>query len=241
MIFLKVFSIIGRAKGKNGLAGKIAKELKLRGYTVGVLKGENNFISNYEKIDDADMIAFLGRESTAISFPRKFSLNEIIDFFKQDFVILEDVSAAAVPKLLCAESEEEIAKALDGTVFAISGAVSLKIKRYDDVPVINAETNIGELVDLIEERVFEKLPDLEGKGCGSCGKSCGKMAEDILKKRASREDCRAKNSVKVWINGREVPMVPFVQKTFEAVITAFLSQLKGFEKGDIKIIMTVKE
>ncbi|SHM36675.1 molybdopterin-guanine dinucleotide biosynthesis protein B [Caldanaerovirga acetigignens] len=238
---MKVFSVVGLAKYRNRLINKIAKELKVRGYTVGVLKNENNFINNYEKIDDADIVAFLGRESTAICFSRKLSLNEIMSFYKQDFVILEDVSDAAVPKLLCAESEEEIEKVLDGTVFAISGAFSIKMKRYGDVPVINAEANARELVDLIEERVFEKLPDLEGKGCGSCGKSCGMMAEDILKKRASREDCRAKNSVNVWINGREVPMVPFVQKTFEAIITAFLSQLKGFEKGDIKIVITVKE
>ncbi|MCF6097351.1 hypothetical protein L1766_10190 [Thermovorax subterraneus] len=238
---MKVFSVVGIAKYRNRLINKIAKELRLRGYTIGILKGGENLIDNSEKIDDADVTAFLGRESTTISFSRKFSLNEIISFYTQDFVILKDIPADAAPKLLCAESEEEIAKYIDGTVFAISGAISLKIKKYGDIPVINAETNAKELVDFIEERVFEKLPDLEGEGCGSCGKSCRKMAEDILQNRASREDCRAKDSVKVWINGKEVPMVPFVQKTFEAVITAFLSQLKGFENGDIKVIVKRKE
>ncbi|MCR4429671.1 MAG: hypothetical protein NUV45_01485 [Tepidanaerobacteraceae bacterium] len=81
---------------------------------------------------------------------------------------------------------------------------------------------------MIQEKVFEKLPNLGDECCGLCGKTCREMAVDILKGRANRDDCKAaRGSVEVLINGKSMIMVPFVQNMIESVVKAMLSQLKG--------------
>ncbi|MDI3481442.1 MAG: molybdopterin-guanine dinucleotide biosynthesis adapter protein [Tepidanaerobacteraceae bacterium] len=245
---MKVFSVYGITKsGKTTTIENIIKELKRRGYSVGSVKeihyeqfaidSEGTNTDRHRRAG-AEPVTARGYFETDVMFHKKLSVDEILQFYHQDYVVMEGVTDTEVPKILCAHSVDEIQERIDDTVFAISGVISRSLDEYNGIPVINAVDDIRRLVDVIQEKVFEKLPNLGDECCGLCGKTCREMAVDILKGRANRDDCKAaRGSVEVLINGKSMIMVPFVQNMIESVVKAMLSQLKGYEKGDISIVI----
>jgi len=244
---MKVFSVIGiSGSGKTTTIENIIKELRKRNYSVGSVKE-----IHYEKFKiDAEgtntqrhkaagsmLVTARGAYETDILFQRKLSLNEILDFYNYDFVILEGVRDTCAPKIVTAHDEKGILDRLDETTFAISGRISNEIEEYNGIPVINSMINIEELVDLIEKKVFERLPDMEDKCCGACGHTCKELCSMILKNEKERGDCILSNqSVILKVNGKEISMVPFVQNVLINVVEAVAKELYGYtENGDIEV------
>ena len=102
---------------------------------------------------------------------------------------MEGVTDTVSPKIVAAHNVEEIDERLDGTVFAISGKIANELTEYKGIPVISALTDVDKLVDLIEEKVFERLPEFPWECCAACGYSCEELSERILKGQSLREDC----------------------------------------------------
>lgn len=163
---MKIFSVIGISKsGKTTTIENIIKELKIRGYLVGSVKEIHfhNFKMDIEGTNTsrhrdagASLVTARGENETDILFQEKLSMEEILDFYSHDFVVLEGVRDMDVPKIVTAHDEEGIDARLDETTFVISGRISNHMNEYKGLPVINSETNIKELVDLIEEKVFDR-------------------------------------------------------------------------------------
>lgn len=107
--------------------------------------------------------------------------------------------------------------------------------------MIDSTNQIDVLVALIQDKVFKKLPYIDSNGCGCCGKSCTQMAADIVSGKASRNDCiSARNLVKITINNKELDLGPFVEDIVESVVKGLLSPLKGYEEGEISVIISRK-
>lgn len=86
------------------------------------------------------------------------------------------------------------------------------------------------MVDFIEEKVYDKLPDFESGHCKACGYGCRDLGIRILKGKSSRDNCVIlRSKVKLYINGKPIRMVPFVQRVFLNMIKGFVSELKGYE------------
>ena len=67
---------------------------------------------------------------------------------------------------------------------AISGIIS-KIKEYKGIPIINVVDDVKTLVDLIQEKVFEKLPGINWEN--------GRLSPNgsrYFKGNATRKDCK---------------------------------------------------
>lgn len=163
---MKVISVIGITQsGKTTTIENIIKELRKRGYTVGTVK-EIHFESfamdvegsntDRHKKAGAELVTARGKYETNILFQEKLSINKILSFYDQDYVILEGVTDTPVPKILTAHDIGGIEDRLDETVFAISGRISTNISEYKGLPVINSMKDIEGLVDLIEERSVSK-------------------------------------------------------------------------------------
>lgn len=213
---MKVFSVIGISKsGKTTTIENIIKELIKRNYTVGSVKeihfekfkmdteGTNTY---RHKEAGSQLVTAWGNYETDILFQRKLTLDEILNFYHYDFVVLEGVRDKNIPKIITAHTLEEIEERLDEDTIAISGRISNSMEEYKGIPVINTINNVEKLVDLIEENVKDRVSP------------------------------RKESSAKLKINGKEIPMVPFVENILINLVEGFIKELKGYDsEGEIEI------
>ncbi|NLJ58324.1 MAG: molybdopterin-guanine dinucleotide biosynthesis protein B [Tissierellia bacterium] len=214
---MKVFSVIGISKsGKTTTIENIIKELTNRNYSVGSVKeihyekfkmdteGTNTY---RHKEAGSQLVTARGIYETDILFQRQLTIDEILSFYHQDFVVLEGVGDKNIPKIITAHTIEEIEERLDEDTFAISGRISNSREDYKGIPVINSKTQLDRLVDLIEEKAKDRL--------------------------TKKEECK---SVTLKIKGKEIAMVPFVENILINIVEGFTQELKGYDpEGDIEI------
>lgn len=239
---MKVFSVFGfTGSGKTTTIENIIKELKARRYSVGSVKeihyedfaidivGSN---THRHKVAGAQLVTARGYFETDVLFPEKLPIERILSFYDQDYVVLEGVTDYNLPKILTAKSIEEIEERIDESVFAISGRISNEMDSYKGIPVINSLQNLSELVDLVEEKVFSKLPDFDPKCCTACGYDCRSLGIKILNGEAKRSDCILDESkISLFINEQKIDMVPFVQNILSNTVKGIVSELQGYKKG----------
>ena len=246
---MKVLSVAGYHKtGKTTLVVNLIETLKKRGYKVVSIKDIHNEDFSMDKKESdtsrhlqtsGETVFARGLNETYQIWNRHLSLNEMLGHLDADFVIVEGMKSAALPRILCAETEDQLAELLNDSVFVISGKISDNLQKYKEISVLNSEKNIEEIVDLVEEKVFNILPFPENGKCHACGLSCVKMVGEILKGNRKRTDCKTDKleESKLKINGKELKMAPFVQNIFHDTITGFVKNLKGYEKGKIEIVI----
>ncbi len=245
---MKVLSVFGITKsGKTTTIENIISRLSKK-YSVGSVK-EIHFESF--KIDTegtntdrhrragSQLITARGIHETDVLYQDKLSIDKILSFYDQEYVILEGVTDIVSPKIITAHSIEEIEERLDDSVFAISGVISNQISEYKGIPVINSITDGDKLISLIEEKVFERLPGFSEKCCTACGMSCKELCGKILKGEASRSRCLLpKKSISLKVNGEEIEMVPFVQRILKNSVEAVVKELNGYkENSKIEVII----
>ena len=239
---MRAFSVIGITKtGKTTTIENIIRELKKRNYSVGSIK-EIHFDSfaidipgtNTDRHRQAgsELVTARGYHETDIMFPSKLPIEEILRYHDQDYVIMEGVRDYNIPKIACADKEDELEKIFDRSVFAVSGKIGARLDEFKDTPAIDPVSEAERLVDLIEEKVFDVLPDFPTACCGECGFDCRELCCRILEGKSERQDCIISDSnVKLTIDGREINMVPFVQDILKGTLEGVIKNLEGYRKG----------
>ncbi len=246
---MKVFSVVGlHHSGKTTVCEEVMKTLKTRGFSVSSIKDihQENFSmdregSNSNRHLKANKESVIARSlnETCMIWNKQLSLNEMLEHMHTDWVLVEGMKSAPLPKVLCAVDEQQIEEMIDDTVFAISGLISDKITEYKGIPVINAIKNTDQLFQLIIEKVFEVLPFHKNGLCGHCGLNCFELTAEILKGNKQRSDCAVKSAKQfnISFNNEEIKVNQFVEDLFNDVLSAFCKNLKGYKKGDeVKII-----
>jgi molybdopterin-guanine dinucleotide biosynthesis adapter protein len=246
---MKAFSVIGiSGTGKTTTIENIIAELKKRNYSVGSIKeihfddfaidGPGTNTDRHRKAG-SEIITARGYHETDIMFSSKLPIEDILRFYDKDYVVMEGVTDYNIPKIACADSEEDLEKILDRSVFAVSGKISSNIGNFRGIPAIDPISSTGELADLVEEKVFEILPDFPADCCGACGFDCRELCCRILEGKSKREDCIVSESIiKLFIDGKEITMVPFVQEILRGTLEGLIKNLKGYRIGKaIKIII----
>ena len=241
---MRAVAFVGFKKsGKTTTVERVARELKKRGYKVGIAKSMH---TNFDRKDSdtwklkrvADYVIVRAQDTDALLFEAK-DLNALLSAIPEvDFLLLEGFKDAKhLPKIICAKSEEEVKVLNDGLAIAVSGVISSEAKSVDGLEVINPLENPERLADLIEEKAF-MLPNIN---CGLCGLDCYEMAKLIVKGEKSTEDCvvlSSKPKVIVRVDGKELPMKDWVQELVEKTIKGMLSAMKGYKEGrKIEIII----
>lgn len=239
---MKVFTVNGLTKsGKTTTIESIIKELKKRGYSIGTIKeihyekfkldaeGTNTY---RHKEAGASLVTARGMFETGILFQKMLPIYKILSFYDQDYVILEGVNDVNAPKIITAHDTEGIDEKLDYKAFLVSGVIAEKVQEYKDLPVINSLTQIEKLVDMIEEKVPDLMPDFDSDCCGACGLDCHTMLKKILAGEKRRCDCVIdKSNITLEINGKNITMVPFVKDILKNTVLGVLKELKGYEEG----------
>ncbi len=239
---MKIFSVFGiSGTGKTTTIEYIIRELKKRRYTLGSIKeihfedfaidtpGSNT--DRHSKAGAAPVTA-RGYYETDILYPEKLALADILFHYEQDYVVIEGIDDGNFPKIITARTSEEVDERIDDSIFAICGKIANELEEYRGLPVIDARKETERLVDLIEEKVYEKLPDFPPECCTACGYNCRELGNRILQGKSTRDECIIdKSNVKLYVDGREIDMVPFVQRIIYGVVDGLISKLDGYKKG----------
>src|SRR5690554_3127887 len=194
---MRVFSVFGiSGSGKTTTIEKIISELKKRRYTVGSVKdihfeafaidtpGSN---TDRHRKAGSQLVTARGLFETDVLYQEHLPIEQILTHYDHDFVVLEGETEGNFPRIVTAHNVAEIEERLNPSVFAIAGKIANEIDEYKGIPVINALIDVEKLVDLIEEKVYSRLPDFPPECCSGCGMSCRELGEKILQGAASAD------------------------------------------------------
>jgi len=246
---MKVFMLKGTSKtGKTTTAETIIRELVRRGYSVGSVKDIHTDILLDTDSTDTDRHAASGaslvtgraERQTALFHKDRLDIEKILDAYDTDYVLLEGDSGANCPVILTGKTAEDLEFRWSDRAIAVSGIISAEIDSYRGLPVINALTDIEKLVDLIIEKTPDRMPNFPSGSCGGCGGDCRKLMERILKGEASPADCILQGErCSVTVGGKELSMMPFVEKIVKNVAIGAVKSLKGYEE-DKDIVIRIR-
>lgn len=248
---MKALAVVGyHHTGKTTLATALIRELTARGYKVSSIKDIHSEEyradkpgSNSAKHADAGATRVFARGlfDNALIIPGKMHLPEILPLLTADFLIIEGMKDAPVPKLVCAKDTAQLDELLDDTSIGISGLIASELDSYRGLPVYCLQNHLQSLVDEVIKRSFPILPSSDPDCCSACGKNCYQMACDIVQGRAGREACvqDASAELELIVDGKPVIIVPFVQKLLKDSILSFVHNLKGIDK-DASIEIRIK-
>ncbi|TET42076.1 MAG: hypothetical protein E3J63_01255 [Elusimicrobia bacterium] len=226
---MKVIGIIGyKGSGKTHLGINLSEELKRRGYTVAIVKHVQGSLDLPHKDTSlyrghCDQLIAISEEGVTEFFKGKLNFEQALDSLDTDFIIVEGFKEKkSFPKIVCLREKGEEKELSDGLEIALVGKGNF-----------NSDRDISTIADLVVEKAF-KLPNLD---CGDCGfNSCYELAREILKGKKRVSDCtRLGRDVEVQVAGEPMELNPFVSDILRKTIKGFLSGLKGFKEGKIRI------
>jgi len=245
---MKVFCVSGyHHTGKTTVVISLIKALRGRGYTVSTIKDihneqftmETEGSNTWQHWEASDNLVFArGLKETYLIWHKRLTLEEMLKKLDSDFVIIEGMKSLPLPKIICAENDSQLNELVDDTVFAVSGKFANKPENeYKQLPVLHHERDISTLTDLVIEKVLPILPYVDPECCDFCGLNCAEFTKALLKGERKRGECidALQERLHLKINGKEIPMVQYVEKTLRDVITAYINNLKGIEKGEVEI------
>ena len=234
---LNVVGIIGyQDSGKTTLTHALASELVSRGHKVAVIKHSSHHLDPSGK-DTATLgqavgqVGFISPQESAIFWRKPLSLENTLPYLEADVLLVEGFKAEKTfPKIVCLRGEPDDRRLFDGLAICAVGPAG----RVDgiDVPLLSRD-EVDNIADLVERKGF-KLPALDCAGCGH--ERCYDLAREIVAGSGSVEDCVSlQPTTAVRIDGRLLPMNPFISGIVRSTILGMLSPLKSFNKGKIEI------
>jgi len=226
-----------KSSGKTRVIEGLVRELTSRGHRVGTLKhatphhlldtpGRDTW-RHREAGAEASAVIADGR--AALFLDRPLTVAEALEILGPlDLVILEGFkSLDYIPRILLPRSPGELEELSNGLEIAVvapqlleGGEVEASLLGLDEVE---------ELASLVEARA---LPLLPGLNCGRCGhESCRELAKAILMGEADASGCVYlwAGDVELLVDGRRVPLNPYVRGVFRGVLQGLINTLKGCE------------
>ena len=162
---MKIISIKGYSKtGKTTVCTSVIRELVNRGYSVGSIKDihfegftlddENEDTGKHRKAG-ASTVTALGINETDIMYNKRLDIKEILKHYNEDFVVCEGGAYKDGFNVVTGKTTDQLDDRRDEKTICFSGRIAEELSEYDGLPVINALTDIGALVDLIEKNATE--------------------------------------------------------------------------------------
>lgn len=167
---MKVINVQGRKKtGKTTTVTNIIAELCRRGYSVGSLKNIHidGFTMDSETADTgkhktagANPVIARCNGETNIMFKGQLDVEKLLKFYDTEWVVIEGHADIGCPNIALgataepdgSEKDRSLSSQIDENTIACSGVVSNEISEYGGLPVVNSQTDIEQLVDIIEEK-----------------------------------------------------------------------------------------
>lgn len=235
---MRAVGIIGyKNRGKTTLVRNLARELTGRGYIIGTIKHilqarhlDLSFKDTARHMQHANQTAAISPGESVLFFNHSKSIEEMMQYLEADFVLIEGFKEERTfPKIICFTDITELDNFSDGLQIGAVSLTSVSEKAYHGMPIFNIKENITEIADLIIKKTF-KLPNLNCEACGY--QTCYELAREILRGNKKVRDCPAlEPETQVTLNGKVLPLNPFVSDIIRNTIVGMLSSLKGYHEG----------
>lgn len=245
---MKAIGIIGyHHSGKTTLAVALISALAQKGFQVASIKdihseayradseGKNSWKHAQA---GASQVFARGLRDAALILDQPPDLPRMLSLLSAEWLIIEGMKDAAVPKIVCANDTAQADELIDETVFCLCGRISGQTSSYKGLPVFSLEEQTPQLIELAVSKAFDILPHSAPECCSACGKTCWQLAADIVQGRAGRSDCvlDSQQELELEIGGQPLTIVSFVQNLLRDIILGFTANLKGTDNGgDIRI------
>ncbi|MBM4403608.1 MAG: molybdopterin-guanine dinucleotide biosynthesis protein MobB [Candidatus Cloacimonetes bacterium] len=265
---MKAISIIGyHHSGKTTTATALITMLSQLGYQVGSIKDIHNtaFRADNEGTNSwrhrqagSRRVFARGTKDTALFFDQSLSFADMLAHLSGDFLIIEGMKDLSLPQILCITRQSDLRGAeeksaddeglrSDLTVaIVVHPALCqddrvLQMRSCGDIPVFHLPRDTKALLALAVGKSVEPLPMVDPECCCECGLSCEDMMRAIISGTRQRNECRmdTSGSLGIKVNGKPLPIVPFIQRLFQDQIEAFIRNLKGTEQAD-RIEITIR-
>lgn len=219
---MKVIAVSGtKNTGKTTLVTKIVAELTGRGFSVGTIKHTHHTFDLEGKDTwkhreaGAEIVVGSGDE-TFFTVNESMDLDRILSMVKfikdLDFVVLESFKHSKYAKIVTSDVEDE---------FTIARVNAFEMNGND----------VKSLVDLIEERSYGILQNLDCKKCGF--ENCTEFAKASVKGDLKQgEECKTESDeILLKVDDRIIPMNFFVQDFVKNAVKGMVKSLKTEEFG----------
>lgn len=269
---MRIIMIKGFSKtGKTSIVASLVKELKSRGYSVGTVKdihyegfqadrpGTDTFVHARA---GAIRVTARGGKETAIICGRQMSIDEILKYYKEDFVILEGDCGVKCPTIITGRTVDDVKQRMCREAIAISGVIAASGKAAGETALGGATS--AEAVQMAEAgccHVVSSSSRKEGTdmefsepGGGTDARKLEqgsllmglpvingitevKQLADLIEQKTETQ--KQDFDVELSIDGQDIWMVPFVRETLKNVVIGAVKALDGYEEGK-EIVIKVK-
>ena len=255
MLEIPTFHIISfkRRVGKTALLERVIASLKARGFRVIAVK---HTIHEQLDLKDRDtyrlrragaeyVIAISKRDVAVLMNAREFEnvLRELgVD---RGIILIEGFKSGPGYKLLVVNKENELELGKVENLIALlvkeHGIVKERINGIKVLDYYDTDQVVDFIVNVALNHIIAKLPKLN---CRMCGRStCSDFALDFLKGKVSFRDCRhlTSRSIRLIVNGKEVPLSLYPSSVFRKVVLALISTLKGVPEKPRHVKLEIDE
>lgn len=224
--------------GKTAVVEGLVEEFGDRGYRVGTVKhiSQENFTIDQPKSDTwrhmnagSEVVIALSSNETAVLRKGERDLDELLrELMDLDFVILEGFkNVENMVRIVVARDESDVEKLSDEFTIGIVGDIENRENVFD-------LSDTSAIADLVERKSVMPVGRLD---CGSCGySSCREFVLSSIEGEAQTNECVAlKGSVYLSVDGKRIPLKPFVKDLISDTIIGIVSSLKDTEGEKIEI------
>jgi len=221
---MKIFTVTGiSGSGKTTVIERLTAELTRRGFRVGSVKEihyeafaiDPSPTSNTHRhrAAGAELVTARGYYETDLLYPERLPMKDILRHYTgYDWVVLEGVEDMRVPAIICGHDTAGLELKWRKEALCAAGRIAAELREYRGLPAFNVLEDSAALCDFLQAKVPDYLEchDPENTDPGV--------------------------EITLEIDGKAIPMVPFVQRILRNAALGVVRELEGYKDGGEVVI-----
>ena len=218
---MRVIGVIGPKKsGKTTLICDILKELKKKGIDVATIK--HSFHNVEVDREGTDSYAFKKYSNTTV-----FSTDTKTAFFYDDLDLYHIFSKLDNELVIIEGFKEQLKELNIPKILMVKGDEGSELRDSQTIMVVkDYEYDIDEVIEKVLEKSIVPTYNLN---CGHCGHNCKMFVEKVISGELKWDQCVISKGVEMVVNGKTIPMNPFVSIIIKNTLKGIISSLKGVD------------
>jgi len=230
---LRVVGVVGpKNSGKTTLICEVLRVLKEKGLKVAVVKHSGHPVEVDREGSDthrfqryADITVLSDVKGRTTFFYGTLDLEGILSKLEADLVIVEGfkekLKELNIPKIVTVRDGEG-RELVDSHTFMV--VENMKYNRED----------------VVKEILNKSVVPTYNLNCGHCGYNCREFVERLIRGELSWRDCALSTEVELVVDGRRIPLNPFVSKVVKNTLVGMVSSFKGV-KNPGSVLIRIKK